>query len=139
MVCILYSLGIDVCGQLMEVFSGMALGAYLQKYVFYPLGMHDTGFFVPEHHLLRLRRSCIIKPAIGCCTRWIKREKIAYGVRNAPLSQEAVGWYLACATMTVLQRCSSVKVRQQMAVCVLKKPMKSWSAITLSITQIPMI
>lgn len=80
--CILYSLGIDVYGQLIEAFSGMALGAYLQKYVFYPLCMHDTGFFVPEHHLLRLRRSCIIKSAIGCCTRWIKREKIAYGVRR---------------------------------------------------------
>ena len=47
-----YSRATDVLGRLIEVWSGMSLGAFLHERIFTPLGMGDTGFFVPpeQHH-----------------------------------------------------------------------------------------
>lgn len=44
----LYSLGLDVCGKLVEVISGRPFDRYLAEEVFGPLAMVDTGFHVPE-------------------------------------------------------------------------------------------
>jgi CubicO group peptidase (beta-lactamase class C family) len=44
----LYSLGIDVCGRLVEILSGRRFDQFLASEVFAPLGMVDTGFSVPE-------------------------------------------------------------------------------------------
>ena len=44
----LYSLGIDVCGRLVEVLSGRRFDEFLSSEIFGPLGMDDTGFHVPE-------------------------------------------------------------------------------------------
>lgn len=44
----LYSFGMDVCARLVEVMSGMRFDDYLRTEIFEPLGMVDTGFFVPE-------------------------------------------------------------------------------------------
>lgn len=49
-----YSLGIDVAAYLIEVLSGKPLATYLQETIFDPLGMVDTGFFVPEENHDRL-------------------------------------------------------------------------------------
>ena len=49
-----YSRATDVLGRLVEVVSGQALGEYLAEHIFEPLGMTDTGFAVPAHHLARL-------------------------------------------------------------------------------------
>lgn len=43
-----YGLGHDVQAYLVEVFSGMAFGDYLQQTLFDPLGMKDTMFGVPR-------------------------------------------------------------------------------------------
>ena len=43
-----YSVSIDVLGYLIEVLSGMPFEEYLQKRIFQPLKMEDTGFSVPE-------------------------------------------------------------------------------------------
>jgi CubicO group peptidase (beta-lactamase class C family) len=43
-----YSVAIDVLGRLVEVWSGQSLDEYLKKRIFEPLGMNDTGFFVPQ-------------------------------------------------------------------------------------------
>ena len=43
-----YSLADDVLGYLVEVVSGMPLDKFLQERIFKPLGMKDTGFFLPE-------------------------------------------------------------------------------------------
>jgi CubicO group peptidase (beta-lactamase class C family) len=43
-----YSVSFDVLGRFVEVVSGMPLDAYLKDNIFEPLGMIDTGFFVPE-------------------------------------------------------------------------------------------
>jgi CubicO group peptidase (beta-lactamase class C family) len=48
-----YSLSTDVCGYLVELISGKSLDLFFQKEIFDPLGMHDTGFFVPTNKLHR--------------------------------------------------------------------------------------
>lgn len=45
--CWAYSRATDVLGRLVEVISGQTLGEFLQREVFEPLGMVDTGFAVP--------------------------------------------------------------------------------------------
>jgi CubicO group peptidase (beta-lactamase class C family) len=47
-----YSRATDVLGRLVEAVSGETLGSFLKAHIFDPLGMVDTGFFVPEkdHH-----------------------------------------------------------------------------------------
>ncbi len=43
-----YSYAVDVQAAVIEKISGMTFGEYLQKTIFTPLGMKDTGFFVSE-------------------------------------------------------------------------------------------
>jgi len=43
-----YGLSIDVAGYLVEVLSGQELDEYMKSRIFDPLGMDDTGFYVPE-------------------------------------------------------------------------------------------
>ena len=42
----LYSLGLDVCGRLIEIMSGRSLDRFLEEEIFAPLGMVDTAFQV---------------------------------------------------------------------------------------------
>jgi CubicO group peptidase (beta-lactamase class C family) len=49
-----YGMSTDVVGRLVEVISGQPLDAYLAEHVLGPLGMHETGFWVPEAQLDRL-------------------------------------------------------------------------------------
>jgi len=44
-----YSVAFDVLGHLVEKVSGQTLDAFLKENIFDPLGMNDTGFFVPEN------------------------------------------------------------------------------------------
>jgi len=48
-----YGLSADVLGYLVEVVSGMPFEAFLQQRIFGPLGMVDTGFYVPADKLDR--------------------------------------------------------------------------------------
>ena len=47
-----YSRATDVLGRVIEVVTGQPLGTFLQEAILQPLGMHETGFFVPpaQHH-----------------------------------------------------------------------------------------
>ena len=49
----MYSLSTDVCGALVEKISGVRFDDYLHQAIFEPLGMKDTGFFVPDEKLDR--------------------------------------------------------------------------------------
>jgi CubicO group peptidase (beta-lactamase class C family) len=49
-----YSIATDVLGRLVEVVSGEALGTFLARRIFGPLGMVDTDFRVPEAKRARL-------------------------------------------------------------------------------------
>lgn len=49
-----YSVATDVLGRLVEIVSGQPLDAFLTEHIFDPLGMTDTGFYVPPEKLTRL-------------------------------------------------------------------------------------
>lgn len=48
-----YSYSTDVLGRLIEVVSGQELGDYFKEHIFTPLGMNDTGFYIPKEKLHR--------------------------------------------------------------------------------------
>lgn len=50
----LYSFATDIAGLVVERASGMGFGAFLETRLFRPLGMTDTGFFVPPDKAGRL-------------------------------------------------------------------------------------
>lgn len=66
-----YSLASDVLGRVVEKASGMRLGDFLEQRLFEPLGMVDTGFWVPEADLERLAEPLAIDPATGMPNRVI--------------------------------------------------------------------
>lgn len=49
-----YGLNMDVLGRIVEVVSNMSLSDYFKKNIFEPLGMEDTGFYLPENKHDRL-------------------------------------------------------------------------------------
>lgn len=49
-----YAMGHDVLARIIEVVSRRSLGAFLEAEIFRPLGMRDTGFFVPRQKAGRL-------------------------------------------------------------------------------------
>lgn len=48
-----YGFSTNICGYLVEVFSGMTLDRYLKENVFTPLGMNDTHFQLPKNKIDR--------------------------------------------------------------------------------------
>jgi CubicO group peptidase (beta-lactamase class C family) len=48
-----YGASADILGAVVEVISGMKLSEFLEEKIFSPLGMVDTGFYVPEEKLSR--------------------------------------------------------------------------------------
>jgi len=50
----MYSIAVDVQGRLIEVLSGKSLDEYFAERIFRPLGMSDTGFYVPAEKLDRM-------------------------------------------------------------------------------------
>jgi CubicO group peptidase (beta-lactamase class C family) len=55
-----YGHSIDVLGRVVEVASGQPLDQFLDRRLFKPLGMIDTGFWVPPEKLARL-----VDPPVG--------------------------------------------------------------------------
>lgn len=49
-----YGVSTAVLGRLVEVLSGQSLGAFFAERIFRPLGMQDTGFYVPADKLDRV-------------------------------------------------------------------------------------
>lgn len=60
-----YSVSTDVCGYLVEVLSGRPLDEFLASRIFAPLGMDDTGFFVPKDKLDRFATNYFKDPKSG--------------------------------------------------------------------------
>jgi CubicO group peptidase (beta-lactamase class C family) len=58
-----YGISTDIVGRLVEILSGLPLDEYLRGELFEPLGMVDTGFFVPEASLPRLAACYQYRPA----------------------------------------------------------------------------
>jgi CubicO group peptidase (beta-lactamase class C family) len=60
-----YSLGVDVLGRLVEVWSGKPLDEFFRTRIFAPLGMKDTYFFPPDNKLDRLTTAYTYFPEKG--------------------------------------------------------------------------
>ncbi len=51
-----YGIAIDLLGAIVQRASGQRFDRYLEEHIFKPLGMRDTGFWVPEEKLDRLAK-----------------------------------------------------------------------------------
>jgi len=68
-----YSFAHDVVAHLIEIMSNRPLDVYLQENLFKPLGMEDTGFYVPEDKLDRFASmygSVAIEQSDTTATKW---------------------------------------------------------------------
>ncbi|WP_269713530.1 serine hydrolase domain-containing protein [Caulobacter sp. NIBR2454] len=57
-----YSVAVDLQGAIVERITGKKLGAFMQERIFAPLGMVDTGFWVPAEKQSRLASLYLINP-----------------------------------------------------------------------------
>jgi CubicO group peptidase (beta-lactamase class C family) len=60
-----YGFGLDITGLLIEQQTHMTLGAFLQQTLFEPLGMNDTGFFIPPEKADRYAKPLPKDPLTG--------------------------------------------------------------------------
>jgi CubicO group peptidase (beta-lactamase class C family) len=60
-----YGVATDVLGRVVELASGRTLDEFFRERILGPLGMHETGFFVPEAALHRAARLYSPEPASG--------------------------------------------------------------------------
>jgi len=82
-----YSVSTDVCGYLVEHFSGMKLDKYFQKHIFDPLGMEDTGFSCANEKVDRLaslyeqhpKKGPVLVDPGGAKTARVKKRKMLSG------------------------------------------------------------
>jgi len=86
-----YGRATDVLGRLVEVISGQTLGDFLHSRIFAPLGMTETGFFVPPQHHARIAEPFARDPEGGVQMRVID-------VRQ-PVALESGGGGLASTAM----------------------------------------
>ena len=71
----MYGFSIDVLGAVLEVITGKSLGEYLKENILDPLGMKDTGFFVPPEKLDRVATLYHIKEGLKPEERWYETKK----------------------------------------------------------------
>ena len=69
-----YQISSDLLGVLVSRVSGQSFGDFLQERVFAPLGMKDTGFYVPSGDLHRLPPLYVTDPATGEFHVWDEAE-----------------------------------------------------------------
>jgi CubicO group peptidase (beta-lactamase class C family) len=60
-----YSAAVDIQGYIIEKLSGLRLGDFMAARIFKPLGMKDTGFYVPPANGMRLSGVYVNNPANG--------------------------------------------------------------------------
>ncbi len=60
-----YGFGLDVLGLVVEKISGQRLGQYLQANLWTPLGMSDTGFYIPPDKAARYAKALPNDPVTG--------------------------------------------------------------------------
>jgi len=60
-----YGWGPDILGYLIEIVSGQTLAEYFHQNLFYPLGMEDSHFFLPEEKMERFTSAYVSTPEGG--------------------------------------------------------------------------
>jgi len=86
-----YGRATDVLGRVLEVVSGQTLGAYLDEHIFKPLGMVDSGFWVPKKDHDRIAEPFAQDPQGGLQMRLID-------VREAALMESGGGGLVSTAS-----------------------------------------
>lgn len=88
----MYGLSADVLGGVVEAASGMRYGDFLKRELFEPLGMKDTGFFVPKEKKNRFAQNYIwcgeserLVPFTGCHLGEYYGEDVAFESGGAGL------------------------------------------------------
>ena len=71
-----YSLSVDVQGRVVEAVSGQRLGDFLQRRLFSPLKMVDSGFSVPSAKAARLAEAFPKDPATGVDNKLLDMSQI---------------------------------------------------------------
>ena len=85
-----YSRATDVLGRLIEVLSGQSLGDFLRQHILLPLGMRDTGFFVPPADHGRIAEPFARDPEGGVSMAMIN-------IRSQPLLESGGGGLVSTA------------------------------------------
>lgn len=91
----LYHMGAEILGVLVARVAGQSLGTFLRERVFDPLGMQDTGFFVPEDKLDRLPTCYATDPFTG--QRIVLDEARGGQVARAPTFESGAGGLVSTA------------------------------------------
>ena len=79
-----YSVGMDIQGHIIEKLSGQTFGEFLETRLFTPLGMTDTGFYVPEEDYGRFSEVYGFDPESGALVPipfpgvMFRKETVAY-------------------------------------------------------------
>ena len=60
-----YSVAVDIQGYIIEKLTGQRLGDFMAERIFKPLGMKDTGFYVPPTQKARLSEVYVSNPKTG--------------------------------------------------------------------------
>ena len=100
-----YSVSTDVCGYLVEHFSGMKLDKYFQKHIFDPLGMGDTGFSCAKDKVERLaslyehhpKKGPVLVDPGGSKTARVKTRKMLSG--GGGLLSTMADYYRVCSML----------------------------------------
>ena len=80
-----YGHSTDVLGRIVEVASGMSLDEFFKQRIFDPLGMTDTGFFVPEDKHDRLMSCYQRDPLSGDISKQDEGGAASKGYASKPL------------------------------------------------------
>ena len=89
-----YSRSTDVLGRVLEVASGQTLGEHLHDVVFSPLGMEDTGFWVPEAKQARIAEPFAHDPLTGEAQRLLNiRQQPSYESGGGGLCSTAQDYF----------------------------------------------
>jgi len=88
-----YSRATDVLGRVIEVLSGQTLGEFLHSRIFVPLGMRETGFFVPPDKHARIAEPFARDPDGGVQMRVIDvRQPVALESGGGGLTSTAMDY-----------------------------------------------
>lgn len=82
----MYGTSADVLGAVIEVASGMPFGDFLRQEIFDPLGMDDTGFYVPQEKAHRLA-AVYERTVDGMKQKFTNNLNIAYTAHRYPAFQ----------------------------------------------------
>ncbi|MCC8043488.1 MAG: beta-lactamase family protein [Oscillospiraceae bacterium] len=80
----MYGASADIMGAVIEVCSGMKLSEFMEKEIFAPLGMKDTGFYIPAEKYDRLATCYYYDDKQGCLAPFTEPQLCLTEYRTPP-------------------------------------------------------